>query len=107
MAISLKYKIEDRHSKTTLNIINSMGKDAAMLLAYNKGVDIVTRCPDSILPIILLAWSFNLLRDSREPGNESLKALASFYRVLAHRVYFFQRKHDLIAVLPDFIQEAL
>lgn len=105
MTISLKYKIEDRHSKITLDIINTVGYDSAMALAYNKSVEVVTKSIDSILPVILLAWSMNLQKDAREQNNADLSMLASFYRILAHKVYFFQRKNDLIGILPDFIQE--
>lgn len=106
--INLKYKIEDRYSKITFDVIESLGFDSAMHLAYNKAINVLEENQESILSVMLLAWSHNLLTDARAaPENQEaqkLLQLSSFYRKLAHKVYQYQRENDLIAMLPVFLQ---
>lgn len=107
MQINLKYKIEDRDSNTTLDIIRALGFEAALDLAYDKAINILDKDSESILSVMLLAWSCNLLADSRkaEAGEaEKLRQLAYFYRKLAHRVYFYQRAENSIGTIPGFLQ---
>jgi hypothetical protein len=105
--INLKYKIEDKDSDITLSIIRAAGFENALDLAYAKALRILDKDEESILSVMLLAWSHNLLADAREAVGkemEDLRYLAYFYRKLAHKVYFYQRKDNSIAMLPGFLQ---
>jgi len=105
--INLKYKIEDRDLKITLEVIENFGFKSAMDLAYNKAMSILKKDEESILPVMLLAWSQNLLSDARNPENklylEDLYQLSSFYRRLAQKVYQYQRNKNSIGKLPGFL----
>lgn len=109
MRINTKYKIEETHVKKTLDIIKSWGFGPAMDMAYDKALKILEREPESILCVVLLAWSYNLLTDSRAVETKwqanDLRLLSSFYRKVAHKVYWHQLQHNQIGELPDFIQK--
>lgn len=108
MQINLKYKIEEKNSRITLDTIESLGYENAMELAYSKALHILNQDQESILSVMLLAWSHNLLEDSRN-ASTNLKAnefriLSSFYRKLAHKVYHYERENDTINMIPGFLQ---
>lgn len=104
MQINLKYKIRDRDSQTTSDLIRELGFEQAIQIAYIKGISVTHNEPESILPITLLAWSHNLLLDSRKNSCAKLLLLSSFYRKLAHMLYAYQRENNMIAEVPGFIQ---
>lgn len=84
-----------------------MGFDRALDEAYDKALFLVSNSPESTLATEWLAWSYNLLQDSRTASDEvaeDLKVLATFYRKLAHKVYWWQRKNGHIADLAEFIR---
>jgi hypothetical protein len=108
MFISRRYRIEKHDQKLTLEIIRSLGFNKALEKAYSKALYLVANSPTSTLATEWLAWSYNLMDDSRDARNEDvasdLRLLASFYRKLAHKVYWFQRSTGRISDLTEFIR---
>ena len=106
--INLKYKIEERDSQITLEVIKELGFDEAMNLACSRAFSILDKDIESILAIMLLAWSHNLLEDSYQAKSkeqkEGLRKIAYFYKKLSHKVYRYQRKTGSIDKLPVFLQ---
>jgi hypothetical protein len=65
--------------------------------------------PDRALPTTFLAWSINLMKDSRKARSKKkakeFSMLSRFYRILAHKLYWKQREDSSIGFISDFIQE--
>jgi hypothetical protein len=110
MYISKRYRIEEQDQILTLEIIRQIGFESALDEAYNKALYLVSNNPSSMLATKWLAWSHNLIKDSREAGSNQiandLASLASFYRRLAHKTYWFQRSIGQISELAEFIRPA-
>lgn len=108
MNISTCYRIQERDQKLTLEIIRSIGFEQALEEAFLKALYLVANTPTSTLATEWLAWSHNLLEDSRKVESDEvandLRLLASFYRKLAHKVYWYLRKTDQLAEVNDFIR---
>ena len=108
MLYNTKYKIEETEKRRTQEIIEAMGFSAALDAAYNKALKILEKNCDSASANIWLAWSYNLSNDCKNETNESqreiLRMLATFYRKLAHKIYWHQRKNKSIGYIKDFIQ---
>lgn len=108
MYISKRYRIEEQDQRLTLEIIRSVGFGVALEEAYQKALYLVANNPSSMLATKWLAWSHNLLKDSREATSEQvvndLVLLASFYRRLAHKTYWFQKSTGQISDLTEFIR---
>jgi len=106
--INLKYKMEQRHIERTLDVIKGYGFECALDLAYLKALAITRKDVESILCVILLAWSHNLLTDARAAEEKWLiddfRLLALFYRKLAHMVYWHQHENGEIGELKDFLR---
>ena len=108
MLINKCYRIEEKDQRLTLEIIKSIGFEEALEKAYSKALYLVANSPKSTLSTEWLAWSHNLNLDSR--GVESsdlandLLLLSSFYRRLAHKVYWYQKKVGSIGDLAEFIR---
>lgn len=103
------YKIEPRFLHKTLSIIRECGTENAISMAYDRALQVVNRDPESILCVILLAWSYNLLTDARRSERshekEDLMTIASFYRRIAHKVYWYQVESGQISELEDFVRK--
>lgn len=106
--ISPAYRIEDKSRELTLEIIRNIGFDLALEEAYSKALYLVANSPTSTVATEWLAWSHNLLEDSRKAGPpeeiRDLLTLSSFYRKLAHKVYWYLKKNRQISDMPDFIR---
>lgn len=109
MNINTKYKIEERAVHKTLDIIRLWGYGPAIDLAYEKGKYVLNKDPESILCVMLLAWSHNLLDDARKSDSkwaaDDLRLLSSFYRKVAHKIYWHQFENNQIGELSDFIRQ--
>ena len=108
MNISTCYRIEERDQNITLGIIRSIGFEEALEEAFKKALYLVANTPTSTLATEWLAWSHNLLEDSRKLESEEvssdLRLLASFYRKLAHKVYWYLKRTDQLGEMRDFIR---
>lgn len=109
MLYNTKYKIEETEKLRTLEIIDALGFDVASEAAYNKALKILETNPDVASANIWLAWSYNLNNDGKNTTSNEQKqilfSLARFYRKLAHRIYWHQRKEGSIGYIKDFLQE--
>lgn len=109
MLYNTKYKIEETEKVRTLEIIDALGFDTAVDAAYDKALKILERNPDAASANIWLAWSYNLSNEIKpevsESQIESLLSLSRFYRKLAHKIYWHQRRSGSIGYIKDFIQE--
>lgn len=109
MLYNTKYKIEEDEKRRTLEIIDALGFDVALEAAYNKALKILEKNPDMASANIWLAWSYNLNNDGKRCASahqqETLFSIAKFYRKLAHKIYWHQRKHGTIGFIRDFLQE--
>lgn len=109
MLYNTNYKIEETEKLRTLEIIDALGFDSALEAAYNKALKILEKNPDMASANIWLAWSYNLNNDGknvvRGEQKEILYSLARFYRKLAHKIYWHQRREGSIGYIKDFIQE--
>lgn len=110
MLYNTKYKIEETEKRRTLEIIDALGFDTALEAAYDKALKILEKNPDVASANIWLAWSYNLTNDGKNTASETeeqqiLFSLAKFYRKLAHKIYWHQRKDGSIGYIRDFIQE--
>jgi len=109
MQISTRYRIQESDLESTLDAIKSIGFVAALDLAYNGSIGLIKEDKDSTLATRFLSWSYNLLLDSRKAKSHKGRAsdlllLSNFYRQLAHKVYWVQRKRGNIGLIKDFIQ---
>lgn len=101
--------ISANNSKKTLEAIELYGFDSALEFAYERAIDILLKTPDSDLAVRLLEWSGSLLDDARkftsntEPYAKFMQ-LSSFYRKLAHRVYWYQRSTYKTGASAGFLQ---
>lgn len=106
--ISTSYRIEERDRKLTLEIIKNIGFDDALEEAYSKALYLVANTPTATFATEWLAWSYNLLEDSRKVSSSEvandLRILSRFYRKLAHKVYWYLRKTEQISDIPAFIR---
>lgn len=106
--INTKYRIEQRELTATLRTIEQAGYDSAFEMALKVSLEQAAQNPECCLATTYLAWSLNLMLDSRivdvDWNVEHLLMAAHFYRKLAHKIYWFQRKEDLIAPIGGFIQ---
>lgn len=111
LTISTKYRIAKRDMAATLETIKKIGYDEALKFAFNGSMGLLDKEPGSPLATTYLAWSVNLLGDSRSTKSDTDKTkflqLSNFYRTLAHRVYWIQRAAGTIDVIPDFMQLAV
>lgn len=109
MLYNTKYKIEENEKLRTLEIIDALGFDIALDAAYDKAFKILERNPDVASANIWLAWSYNLNNDGKntisKEQQQVLFSLAKFYRKLAHKIYWHQRRVGSIGYIKDFIQE--
>jgi hypothetical protein len=107
MNYCLKHKIETEDQERTLLIINDIGFENALKIAFDKVLEIMSKNPDAALATKWLSWSYNLSEDARVATDkkEILLFLAKFYRRLAHQVYWHQRSLNQIGYIRDFIQE--
>lgn len=108
MLYNTNYKIEETEKLRTLEIIEALGFDTALDAAYNKALKILEKNPDVASANIWLAWSYNLNNDGKNTKQEDQKqvlfSLAKFYRKLAHRIYWHQRREGSIGYIKDFLQ---
>jgi hypothetical protein len=105
-----KPRISKRDLESTKEAINRLGFHGALDFALG-GIRAATASkPDHDFATTMMAWSGNLLADARKASSEEaskrLYELAHFYRILAHRAYWFQRKHGKIDKFKEFLQLA-
>lgn len=108
MLYNTKYKIEENEKVRTLEIIEILGFDTALDAAYKKALEVLATNPDVASANIWLAWSYNLNNDGKKQqgiDQQALYSLATFYRKLAHKIYWHQRRVGSIGYIKDFIQE--
>ena len=109
MLYNTNYKIEETEKRRTIEIIDALGFEIALTAAYDKALQIVEKNPDVASANIWLAWSYNLNNDGKTSRDyeqqQVLFSLARFYRKLAHKIYWYQRKDGSIGYIKDFIQE--
>lgn len=108
--INLKPRILKRDLESTKEAISKLGFEGALDFAL-LGIKTATSSkPDNDFATVMMAWSANLLLDAREASDieqgRLLYSLAKFYRILAHRAYWYQRKCGKIAKYKDFLQLA-
>jgi len=108
MNIKRKYRLEQNEQKLTLDVIRNIGFENALDVAYAKALYLVANDPKSTLATEWLAWSQNLLEESRGVSSKDvasdLALLAMFYRKLSHKVYWYLVKCNQLADMPDFIR---
>ena len=102
--------ISERETRYTLDAISSLGFNIAIDIAYQKAVSIVDSDHSSNVASLWLSWSKNLLADARRYQSskvlsEECMQLSIFYRKLAHKIYWYQRRLEYIGKIEDFIQE--
>lgn len=106
--IGTSYRIEDKSRDLTLGIIKEIGFDEALDEAYCKALYLVANSPTSTLATEWLAWSHNLLEDSRKVNStkiaDDLRILSLFYRKLAHKTYWYLKRTNQISDIPAFIR---
>ncbi len=107
MSLNTNYKIPDKILLTTSSAINGLGFDASFELALARSIAEMAADPQSILITKYMSWSHNLFNRALETtGDECnrLRETASFYRKLAHHVYWDSLKKGLVERNPHFIQ---
>ena len=106
--ISTKYRIQKRDLAATLETIKRVGFDAAMKLAFDGSILFLEKEPSNPVATTYLAWSINLLADSRATKSDAdvkkFLQLHKFYRTLAHKIYWKQRTDGTLGVIKDFMQ---
>lgn len=111
LTISTKYRIAKRDMAATLETIKKIGYDEALKFAFNGSLSLIEKDPGAPIATTYLAWSVNLLGDSRsakaDSDREKCLQLSGFYRTLAHRIYWSQRAAGTIEIIQDFMQLAL
>ena len=111
MAFNTKYKIDEADKLLTLGIIRAIGFEKAIDIALARSFRVLEKDPESILCVMLLAWSHNLLEEARASDDENifndLRLLSHFYRKLSHRLYWEQRKCGDLGEMSHFIREVV
>lgn len=106
MAISDKYRIRDKEIEITLTTIDKVGFEEAIDEAVQCAIKVLEKDKCSTMATELLAWSHNLLLDSRMASAEKreiLLMLSHFYRILSHRIYWHLLKKGEIGQINDFL----
>ena len=104
----MKQKIQKKDLQSSLEAINRFGFDKAFEVAFDGSITLIAGDPEATLPTTFLAWSYNLALDAKDPKTTKERLdyllLSHFYRKLAHKLYWNQRRLDQIAYISDFIQ---
>lgn len=108
MTLNTRQKIQKKDIQTTLESINKVGFDNALVAALEGSITHLIKDPTSPIAITYYSWSVNLLEDSRNAKQnidfDKFLLLSSFYRILAHKVYWKQIRAGNTGYIKDFIQ---
>ncbi len=105
--LNTNYKIPDKTLNTVSSAIDRIGFDASFDIALTKSLAEITADPQSILITEYMSWSHHLFNRANECHPDEcarLRAAATFYRKLAHHVYWDALKRGIVERNPYFIQ---